>query len=202
MKVPNLFLAVLLIICTPSYAQNSVVQNTILQNSGPVKYSWYDYDDWYYKKSDSYKGWKYIVIHHSATLAGSVKAFHKFHTEQGYGGVAYHFVIGNGNGMKDGEVQGTFRWKQQISGTHVSVKAWDHNVFGIGICLVGNLENTPPTKAQMEALKKLISRLKRTHSIKSKNIFGHKHVKHDDAPGRREQTACPGKELDLKTLNP
>jgi len=197
MNSPNSFLFVLLVICGPSYAQDTVSKNFVIQSSEPVEYSWYNYNDWYYKKSDTYKGWKYIVIHHSATAAGSVHAFHKFHTQQGYGGVAYHFVIGNGNGMKDGEVQGTFRWKQQISGTHVSVDAWDHNVFGIGICLVGNLEKSPPTKSQMAALKKLIARLKITHNINSKNIFGHKHVKHDDASGRKEQTACPGKKLDI-----
>lgn len=200
MKAPNLFLSVLLIISTPSHAQNPVVDYSDAENSMPVEYLWSDYDDWYYKTSEAYKGWKYIVIHHSATSVGSVKAFHKFHTEQGYGGIAYHFVIGNGNGMKDGEVQETFRWKEQISGTHVSVNAWDHNVFGIGICLVGNLDNSPPTKAQMVALKNLISRLKGTYSIKGKNIIGHKHVKYDDASGRKEQTACPGKKLGLKKL--
>ena len=53
-----------------------------------------DFDNWYYKKSEQYQGWKYIVLHHSATNAGSVNAFHKFHTKQGYGVIAYHFVIG------------------------------------------------------------------------------------------------------------
>lgn len=192
MKTSNLFLFVLLVISGPVQAQKPV----------PVTYSWSDYDDWYYKKSATYQGWKFIVIHHSATLAGSVNAFHRFHTKQGYGGVAYHFVIGNGKGMKDGEVQETFRWKQQISGTHVSVNAWNHNVFGIGICLVGNMENATPTKAQMAALMKLTSRLKKTYSIKSKNIYGHKHVFFDDASGKKEQTACPGKKLDLTTLKP
>ncbi len=200
MKAANLFLSILLIISTPSYAQNPVVYYSGVENSTPVEYLWSDYDSWYYKKSGAYKGWKYIIIHHSATDAGSVKAFHKFHTQQGYGGIAYHFVIGNGNGMKDGEVQETFRWKQQISGTHVSVNAWDHNIFGIGICLVGNFESSPPTKSQMTALRKLISRLKRTYSIKTKNIIGHKYVKYDDASGRKEQTACPGKKLDLGKL--
>jgi len=175
-------------------------QNVVAKSSAPVEYPWYKYNDWYYKKSDSYKGWKYIVIHHSATNAGSVNAFNKFHTKQGYGGIAYHFVIGNGNGMKDGEVQATFRWKQQMSGTHVSINSWDHNVFGIGVCLVGNLEKRPPTKAQVKALKKLVEQLKSKHGIKGKNISGHKHVMHDDASGRREQTACPGKKLNLKEL--
>ena len=170
-------------------------------NSEPVTFSWKDYDDWYYKSSETYKGWKYIVIHHSATNAGSVSAFDKFHTRQGYGGVAYHFVIGNGNGMKDGEVKETFRWKKKMSGTHVSVNSWEHNVFGIGICLVGNLENTPPTKAQILSLKKLISELKASHRIDDKNIIGHKPVQYDNASNKTEQTACPGKKLDFNTLD-
>jgi len=197
MKAFIQFLYFISIFCAASYAQNSSAQNF-----GPVKFSWHNHSDWYYKKSEPYQGWKYIVIHHSATRAGSVKAFHQFHTQQGYGGIAYHFVIGNGNGMQDGEVQDTFRWQQQLSGTHVSVNAWDHNVFGIGICLVGNLENALPTKAQMEALKKLVTRLKKMYRIKSKNVFGHRQVKYDDASGRKEQTACPGKKLDLNSLKP
>lgn len=164
----------------------------------PINYSWLDHEDWYYKKSEKYKGWKYIVIHHSATKAGSVKAFHKFHTRQGYGGIAYHFVIGNGNGMKDGEIKETFRWSQKISGTHVSVNSWEHNVFGIGIVLVGNFENQDPTNAQVLSLKKLIKKLKTSHEIKNNNIYGHKHVDFDNASGKKEQTDCPGKKLDIK----
>ena len=186
MKTINIYLSAVLIFCVSMLVHSAV----------PVKYLWSDYDDWYYKKTGAYKGWKYIVIHHSATGAGSVKAFHKFHTQQGYGGVAYHFVIGNGNGMKDGEVKETFRWEQKMSGAHVSVNSWNHNIFGIGVALVGNFENSSPTKAQMAALKKLIFRLKKAYGIKNKNIFGHKHVEYDDASGKKEQTACPGKNLD------
>lgn len=168
--------------------------------AAPVSYQWGDYDDWYYKKTAKYQGWKYIVVHHSATNAGSVRAFHRFHTKQGYGGVAYHFVIGNGNGMKDGEVQETFRWQQQMAGTHVSVNAWDHNVFGIGICLVGNLDKSAPTPAQQAALLKLIKRLQKQHHIPNQAVLGHQHVHYDDASGRRESTKCPGKKLDIQAL--
>jgi len=184
-------LSLALIICTPLRAQTDT----------SVEFSSSDFADWYYKQSDAYQGWKYIVLHHSATQAGSVKAFHKYHTEQGYGGIAYHFVIGNGKGMNDGEVQETFRWKQQISGTHVTIHSWEYNVFGIGICLVGNFQKQKPTKAQLRALKKLIAKLKQQHDINTHNILGHNHVMHDDASGRTEQTACPGKKLELKKIN-
>lgn len=197
MKIPNLLLSISL-----SIYMSFLAQSAAAQDSAPVSYLWSDYTHWYYKNSVPYQGWKYIVIHHSATDAGSVGAFHRFHTKQGFGGVAYHFVIGNGNGMPDGAVQATFRWQQQMAGTHVSVNAWDHNVFGIGICLVGNLQHSLPTEAQMTALKELVSRLKAEHGIKNQNIFGYKHVTYDDASGRTEKTACPGKKLDLKELKP
>ena len=170
------------------------------QHSRQVEYTWDNYDNWYNKKIEAYKGWKYIVIHHSATQSGSINAFHKYHTKQGYGGIAYHFVIGNGSGMKDGEVQKTFRWQQQISGTHVSVNAWHYNIFGIGICLVGNLENNAATRAQIKALQALIMDLKKTYQIKNENIIGHKHVLYDDASGKKEKTICPGKRMDMKKL--
>ena len=180
-----------LFICIPLFSQSALA----------VEYSWSDYDDWYYKKTDSYSGWKYIVVHHSATNAGSVKAFHKYHAEQGYGGIAYHYVIGNGNGMDDGEIQATFRWKKQISGTHVSVNSWDHNIFGIGIVLVGNFEDSPQTKAQMRELNELTIYLQKEYHISNENVFGHRHVVFDDASGQTERTACPGKRLNLNDLH-
>lgn len=173
---------------------SSMGQNTV------TRFDWTDYEDWYYKKTKPYQGWKYIVLHHSATDAGSVAGFHRFHTKQGYGGIAYHFVIGNGNGMQDGEVKATFRWRQQMAGTHVSVNSWAHNVFGIGICLVGNLDKRPPTRAQLAALKSLLHRLQESYSIDDSNILGHHHVTYDDNTGRKEQTRCPGRKLDFNRL--
>ena len=73
------------------------------KHSEKLDFSDADFDDCYYKKSAKYQGWKSIVIHHSATNAGSVKGFHRYHTQQGWGGIAYHYVIGNGKGMKDGK---------------------------------------------------------------------------------------------------
>lgn len=159
-----------------------------------------NFTDWYYKKLKKYQGWKYIVLHHSATGAGSVKGFHRFHSKQGYGGIAYHFVIGNGKGMKDGEVKETFRWKDQISGTHVTVDSWEYNIFGIGICLVGNLEKHGMTKKQKQALSKLIVKLQKDYHISAENILGHNQVPFDHNHKRKQSTKCPGKLLNIKQL--
>jgi len=144
--------------------------------------------------------WKYIVIHHSATNQGSTSAFHRSHTMLGYGGVAYHFVVGNGQGMKDGEVESTFRWKNQTIGTHVSVKSWEYNIHGIGICLVGNFEKKKPTSKQRNSLIQLIVKLMKDHNISSDNIIFHNQVPFDANPKKSQQTLCPGKHLSRKKI--
>src|SRR5579864_1667285 len=45
-----------------------------------------------------------IVIHHSATHGGSAAAFERTHRTR-LGGLAYHFVIGNGSGAPDGAIE-------------------------------------------------------------------------------------------------
>src|SRR5262252_9271048 len=58
-----------------------------------------------------------IVLHHSATHGGSATAFERNHRPR-LGGLAYHFVIGNGSGTADGEVETGYRWRDQIPGPH------------------------------------------------------------------------------------
>lgn len=157
-----------------------------------------EYDDWY-TKSGRYKGWKYIVVHHSATRSGNAKSFDRFHTRQGYGGLAYHFVIGNGSGSKDGEIEKGWRWKEQVTGTHVSVNSWDKNIFGIGVCLVGNFQKSLPTKKQWDSLVALTAELVRDHKVKIDNIITHRLVRFDDG-SRLEQTSCPGDKFPIQNL--
>ena len=60
--------------------------------------------------------WRYIVVHHSAGPTGSAAVFHRWHLKRGWRGLGYHFVIGNGTGSRDGEVEVGFRWRDQIDG--------------------------------------------------------------------------------------
>lgn len=178
-------------------------------SSAPHMPTW---NDIYHKPTPIAKGWKYIVIHHSATHAGNAASFHTFHTDQGYGGLCYHFVIGNGNGSGDGQVEEGFRWKEQIAGTHVAVGSWYHNIFGIGICLVGNFETSAPTEKQMAALSTLIKRLSKTYRIPAENIIGHRSVQVGEIDwdanrinvsyinGKLAPTVCPGKKLSIERL--
>jgi hypothetical protein len=52
------------------------------------------------------KAWRYIVIHHSATNAGTLEAFDQSHRDRGFeNGIAYHFIINNGRSEGTGDGQ-------------------------------------------------------------------------------------------------
>lgn len=130
--------------------------------------------------------WRYIVIHHSATSVGSAKGMDNYHRTERHmeNGLAYHFVIGNGRGMKDGELFVGNRWKKQIQGGHVS--SYTLNQISIGICLVGDFSKTRPTAKQMETLEALVKYLMDKAQISVERVTTHTliHPKH---------TICPGK---------
>jgi hypothetical protein len=66
--------------------------------------------------------------------------------------IAYHYIIGNGNGLGMGEIASDWRQSYNLWGAHVSISNLDHNFRGIGICLIGNFENGEVPLAQYQAL--------------------------------------------------
>jgi N-acetyl-anhydromuramyl-L-alanine amidase AmpD len=128
------------------------------------------------------RAWKYVVLHHTATDRGSVESIHEAHLAKEWLGIGYHFVIGNGEGMPDGRVEPTFRWTRQLHGAHAGVK--DYNELGIGVCLVGNFEEHPPTAEQLNSLKSLVASLTGEYRIPATRVVPHRDLK---------ATACPGK---------
>jgi N-acetyl-anhydromuramyl-L-alanine amidase AmpD len=97
-------------------------------------------------------------------------------------GIGYHFVIGNGNGMGDGDVEPTFRWREQMHGAHAGVA--EYNQRGIGIVLVGNFESHPPTSRQLKAAKQLVAALAAEYGVTRDRVMGHGDVKATECPGR------------------
>jgi N-acetyl-anhydromuramyl-L-alanine amidase AmpD len=136
--------------------------------------------------------WKYIVLHHSASLSGSAELFDQEHRQRGWKCLGYHFVVGNGNGQPDGGIAAGPRWFSQEAGAHAN--STEFNEHGIGICLVGNFETQPPTPAEFAAARALIERLCARYHISGSNIYGHNQVR------RGGTTACPGKCFPLKEL--
>jgi hypothetical protein len=140
------------------------------------------------------KDWRAIIVHHSATENGNAAIFDKMHREQNHwDGIGYDFVIGNGTDSGDGEIEVTFRWRKQVPGAHCGGTPGNWaNEDGVGICLVGNFDQTTPTSQQMQSLARLIRFLKKRYGISQ--VFGH-----GSTPGARI-THCPGTRFPMNRL--
>ena len=153
-----------------------------------------DYQMRYILRCGTSNRWKYIVIHHSATDKGSARVFDRNHRRQRHfqHGLGYHFVVCNGSyGTKDGQIEVGKRWREQQNGAHC--RAGDGNRIGIGICLVGNFNETKPTRKQYDSLVRLVTHLCYKHNIPLESVRGH-----GDMPGA--STECPGKNFPMSKL--
>jgi len=139
--------------------------------------------------------WRYVVIHHSATPAGTMEAIDASQRGRGFtSGVAYHFLINNGRsaGTADGQILPTTRWINQLDGAHTKISSHpEFNTKGIGICLIGNFDLQNPTAAQMASLEMLVLALQNRYQIPLDGVFGH---------GELKNTRCPGQLFPMKTF--
>jgi N-acetylmuramoyl-L-alanine amidase len=135
--------------------------------------------------------WKYIVIHHTASDSGDAASIGKYHKEErGWvNGLGYDFLIGNGNGSRDGQIEVGGRWNKQIDGAHAGNP--EYNKHGIGICLVGNFDTDRPTNRQIASLLSLIDYLQKRCNINKDNVIMHKTFR---------KTVCPGKHFPYDKL--
>jgi hypothetical protein len=109
--------------------------------------------------------WKYIYIHHSKTADGDVRTL--AHPQRGQGD---HFLIGNGAGAADGEIQISQRWDQQLPPL-APAGAGEVDGRCISICIVGDFGRTRPTAAQLEQLGRLVNRLQAQYSIPTSSVY-------------------------------
>lgn len=126
-----------------------------------------------------------IVVHHSATETGNAACFRVLHRGVNrWSDIGYHYVIGNGSFSGDGEVEKgrtvPFR------GAH----AKGANQDSLGICLVGNFNEEPPSPAQLSSLGTLLQELLQRFGLGKEAITLHRLVK-------GSSTECPGKLLKL-----
>ncbi len=134
--------------------------------------------------------WKYIVVHHSAGNYGTIEFLQRVHRErQGddpIDAMPYHYVIGNGNGLGMGEIASDWRQELDIWGAHVSGKNSVQNFLGLGICLIGNFDETEVPNTQLDARVTLTRSLMSNYGLPAQNVSVHGMV-------QGESTRCPGK---------
>ena len=137
--------------------------------------------------------WKYIVIHHSGVDEGTLKSIDRYHREERHmeHGLAYHFLIGNGNGMGDGEIAVGNRWKEQFDGGHL--RSEEQNKIALGICLIGNFDKTKPTAKQLRSLENLIRALLKRCELSASAVKTHQQI-------NIVRTECPGSKFPSRSF--
>jgi hypothetical protein len=107
--------------------------------------------------------WASIEIFFSGTKSGSL--------QQPTGAIDTnsHFVVCNGAGSGDGEIQATDLWQKQW-GVQPS-RTWQGSNKTIRICLIGDGVNTLPTDYQLKRLEMLLEALCRKFHIPAKSVF-------------------------------
>lgn len=150
---------------TPSSPQANLPQLTASSQS-------YNAENLLFNTSAPYLGWEGIVIHDSRRLSGSAKSIDQEHTNAGLGGLGYHFVLGNGKGSEDGQIEIGFRWQHQYVGAHSGGPQGDwRNRRAISICLVGDGDREPLTEKQIDSLTWLVRQLQQQFQISADRVI-------------------------------
>mgnify|MGYP001262177541 CR=1 FL=1 len=106
--------------------------------------------------------WTSIEIFFSGTRGGS--------PQQAAGTVDNcHFVIGNGAGDGDGEIQPTEQWQKQYS--IQPGRTWQGSGKTVRVCLIGDGVQTMPTDYQLKRLEMLLEALCRKFHIPADSVF-------------------------------
>lgn len=141
--------------------------------------------------------WRAIVIDHTGSQYGTPASIDEDHKAKGLKGLGYDFVIGNGQGMGDGEIHVGERWLEQEPGAHTAGPDGEwYNRHAIGIALVGDGDRKGFTDAQMSRLLDLVSALARQYDIPADRIVLHSDVAPVSGPGRYFPEAALREQLD------
>ena len=129
--------------------------------------------------------WKAIVIHESGEPVGSQASLEEKARANNLRGIGYHFVVGNGNGMGDGEVYVSNRWLEQRVGAHCGGSRGDEmNREAIGICMVGQGDYRKFTNAQLKQLVRLVDSIQREFDIPAEQVYLYRDIANASSPGK------------------
>ena len=111
-----------------------------------------------------------IVLHHAAAKSCTAQQVHKWHINNGWSGIGYHYFV-----SREGEI---FRGRPENTvGSH----AKGYNSKSIGICFEGDYTTQTTPTAQLEAGKELVAYLKDKYKITK--VVGHRDLMATSCPG-------------------
>ena len=113
--------------------------------------------------------WNFVEIYYSGTKAGNVEQLVSL------GGLACpedincHFVVCNGLGGGDGQIQPTEKWQRQWS--IIPGQTWYGSGQTIRICVIADGKDTCPTDSQRKRTEALVEQLQRKFDIQRDCIY-------------------------------
>ncbi|MDD5326882.1 MAG: N-acetylmuramoyl-L-alanine amidase [Phycisphaerae bacterium] len=113
--------------------------------------------------------WNSIEIYYSATKAGNVEQLASLNGLTSPEDLNYHFVVCNGLGGDDGEIQSTEKWQKQWS--IIPGQTWYGSGQAIRICVIADNETVYPTNTQVKRVDALIEKLSRKFNIPPDYIY-------------------------------
>ena len=107
--------------------------------------------------------WKSVEIYYSGTKAGNIQQLASLNGLAGPSDVNCHFVICNGLGGKNGQIQPTEKWQRQWPA--IPNRDCSDNNQTIRICIVSDGKSEGPTDFQIKRAETLVENLCREFEI-------------------------------------
>jgi len=120
----------------------------------------------------------YIVLHHAEASRCSVEDIHRWHQNQGWSGIGYHYLV-----RKDGSI-----WRgrpEMLVGAHCR----GYNDKSVGVCAEGDYEREQMPPEQEAAIVRLVQDLLQRYP--GAKVVGHREL---------VPTACPGRNYPLERI--
>jgi hypothetical protein len=113
--------------------------------------------------------WNCIEIYYSATKAGNIEQLASLSGLANPQDINCHFVICNGLGGPDGQIQTTEKWQRQWS--IIPGRTWYGSSQTIRICIIGDGKTALPTDCQRKRTEALVEGLCRKFDIRPESVY-------------------------------
>ena len=121
------------------------------------------------RTSQSPGRWGRIEIYYSGTKAGNIEQLASLGGLASTEDINCHFVICNGLGGGDGQIQPTEKWQRQWS--IISGRTWYGSGQTIRICVIADGKTAHPTDSQKRRTQVLVEELRRRFGIQPESVY-------------------------------
>ena len=113
--------------------------------------------------------WNSIEIYYSGTKAGNIEQLASLSGLASPEDINCHFVVCNGLGGNDGQIQSTEKWQKQWS--LIPGRTWYGNGQTIRVCIIADGQTCRPTDSQIKRIQALVEVLSRKFDIQPEYIY-------------------------------